>query len=82
MNMIQCENGVKCGHALFDLDEIATEWRERKTCRPCLFAEIDRKETNGAVQDSRQWMLVNGGIASSFLNDHSADYSVAHDGSR
>lgn len=96
MNMIKCESGLKCGHAMFDLDQVSEDgttfdhrgeprpinWRAKKTCIDCLSAEIEQRHNNGAVDDARTWMRQNGGIAPSFLSDHSSDYSPSHDGSQ
>lgn len=96
MNMIKCESGLKCSHAMFDLDTVSAEgftydsegtahpinWREQKSCIPCIHAEIEQRQRSSTAMDSRQWIKENGGIASSFVSDHSHDYSASHDGSR
>ena len=85
MNMITCESGLKCGHAEFDLDTVSQDgmtydsdgiprpinWREKKSCIACLSAEIEQRAMRGVMNDSYQWLKENGGIASSFVSDHS-----------
>lgn len=88
MNMIKCESGLKCGHAEFDLDTVSTEgiihdsegvprpinWREQKSCIACIHAEIERRQAAGTAMDGYHWLKDNGGIAASFISDHSQDY--------